>query len=121
MRILFELPGLHRYARGAELAFISIVTELSKLGDSVTLTGSGALVGALVKTAISPNFVCQWSFFILAMRMRLLTNFPFRHFHLLLRPSLHRLTPQKPHLLYDPLFGRIGLLEISLRILYRAD
>jgi hypothetical protein len=55
------------------------------------------------------------------MHVRLLTNFSFRHFHLLLRPSLQRLTPQKPHLLDDPLFRRIGLLEISLRILYRAD
>ena len=55
------------------------------------------------------------------MHMRLLTNFSFRHFHLLLRPPLQRLTPQKPHLLDDPLFGRIGLLEISLRILYCAD
>src|SRR5271170_2004584 len=60
-------------------------------------------------------------FFTLAMHMRLLTNFLLRHFHLLLRPPLHRLTPQKPHLLDDPLFGRIGLLEISLGILYRAD
>lgn len=41
MRILFALPGLHRYARGAEVAFISVATELAKAGDAVTLIGSG--------------------------------------------------------------------------------
>ena len=43
MRILFALPGLHRYNRGAEIAFISIATELAKLGETVTLMGSGPL------------------------------------------------------------------------------
>jgi len=42
VRILFALPGLHRYNRGAELAFISVARELCKLGESVTLIGSGA-------------------------------------------------------------------------------
>src|SRR5580704_15004881 len=60
-------------------------------------------------------------FFTLAMHMRLLTNFSLRHFHLPLRPPLQRLPPQKPHLLDDPLFGRVSLLEISLRVLYGAD
>jgi glycosyltransferase involved in cell wall biosynthesis len=41
MRILFALPGLHQYDRGAEIAFISIARELAKAGDSVTLIGSG--------------------------------------------------------------------------------
>jgi glycosyltransferase involved in cell wall biosynthesis len=41
MRILFALPGLHRYSRGAELAFISVAKEVCKLGESVTLIGSG--------------------------------------------------------------------------------
>jgi len=41
MRILFALPGLHRYDRGAEIAFISIAGELAKAGDKVTLIGSG--------------------------------------------------------------------------------
>jgi glycosyltransferase involved in cell wall biosynthesis len=41
MRILFALPGLHRNSRGAEVAFISIARELCKLGESVTLIGSG--------------------------------------------------------------------------------
>jgi glycosyltransferase involved in cell wall biosynthesis len=41
MRVLFVLPGLHRYDRGAEIAFISIASELAKAGDSVTLIGSG--------------------------------------------------------------------------------
>lgn len=41
MRVLFALPGLHRYARGAETAFMSLARELAKAGDSVTLIGSG--------------------------------------------------------------------------------
>src|SRR5664280_421499 len=41
MRVLFALPGLHRYDRGAEIAFISIAAELAKTGDIVTLIGSG--------------------------------------------------------------------------------
>ena len=41
MRILFALPGLHRYDRGAEIAFISVANELAKTGDAVTLIGSG--------------------------------------------------------------------------------
>lgn len=41
MRILFALPGLHRYERGAEVAFVSIAKVLANAGDSVTLIGSG--------------------------------------------------------------------------------
>jgi glycosyltransferase involved in cell wall biosynthesis len=41
MRVLFSLPGLHRYNRGAEMAFISIASELAKGGDAITLVGSG--------------------------------------------------------------------------------
>jgi glycosyltransferase involved in cell wall biosynthesis len=41
MRILFALPGLHRYDRGAEIAFISVAKELAKLGHTVSLIGSG--------------------------------------------------------------------------------
>jgi glycosyltransferase involved in cell wall biosynthesis len=41
MKVLFALPGLHRYNRGAETAFISIAKELANAGDSVTLIGSG--------------------------------------------------------------------------------
>ena len=55
------------------------------------------------------------------MHARLLTNGSFRQFDLLVGPSLQRLPPQKLHLLDDPLFSRIRLLEISLRVLYRAD
>ena len=55
------------------------------------------------------------------MHLRLLTNFSFRHFVLPFRPPPHRLSSQKPHLLDDPLFGRVGLREISLRVLYGAD
>jgi glycosyltransferase involved in cell wall biosynthesis len=41
MRLLFVLPGLHRYHRGAEVAFLSIANELSALGHNITLMGSG--------------------------------------------------------------------------------
>ena len=41
MNILFALPGLHRYNRGAEVAFISLARALSKAGDNVKLIGSG--------------------------------------------------------------------------------
>jgi glycosyltransferase involved in cell wall biosynthesis len=41
MRILFALSGLHRFDRGAEVAFISLAEQLVKLGESVTLIGSG--------------------------------------------------------------------------------
>ena len=41
MRVLFALPGLHRYDRGAEVAFISVAKELAKAGAKVTLIGSG--------------------------------------------------------------------------------
>jgi glycosyltransferase involved in cell wall biosynthesis len=41
MRVLFALPGLHRHNRGAEVAFISIGQELARLGETVTLIGSG--------------------------------------------------------------------------------
>jgi glycosyltransferase involved in cell wall biosynthesis len=41
MRILFVLPGLHRYNRGAEIAFTSIAAELAHAGEIVTLIGSG--------------------------------------------------------------------------------
>jgi glycosyltransferase involved in cell wall biosynthesis len=41
MRILFAIPGLHRYDRGAEVAFISLAEALTHLGETVTLMGSG--------------------------------------------------------------------------------
>jgi len=41
VKILFALPGLHRVDRGAEIAFMSIASELARGGDEVTLIGSG--------------------------------------------------------------------------------
>src|ERR1700722_10848644 len=41
MNILFALPGLHRFDRGAEVALVSIATQMAKKGDKVTLIGSG--------------------------------------------------------------------------------
>ena len=43
MKILIALPGLQKYNRGAEVAFISIARELSRLGEEVTLIGSGQM------------------------------------------------------------------------------
>ncbi len=44
MRILFTVPGLHRYDRGAEIAFISLASELTKLGETVSLRGQALSV-----------------------------------------------------------------------------
>lgn len=41
VRILFALAGLHRIDRGAEVAFISVASELARSGHEVTLIGSG--------------------------------------------------------------------------------
>lgn len=41
MRILFALPGLHKYERGAEVALNALATELAAGGDDVTIIGSG--------------------------------------------------------------------------------
>lgn len=41
LRILLALPGLHRFERGAEIAFTALATELARAGDRVTLIGSG--------------------------------------------------------------------------------
>ena len=47
MRVLFAIPGLHRYDRGAEVAFIAIAEQLAKAGDIVTLIGAGTLRGGM--------------------------------------------------------------------------
>ena len=41
MRILFALPGFHRYDRGAEVALLSVAQELAYSGHSVCVMGSG--------------------------------------------------------------------------------
>jgi hypothetical protein len=55
------------------------------------------------------------------MHVRLSANFSFSPSDLLVGPSLQRLPPQKLHLLDDPLFSCVRLLEIPVRVLYRAD
>src|SRR5215471_21661138 len=57
-------------------------------------------------------------FFTLAMHLRLSTNFLLRRFDLVLGPALQRRPPQQPHFLNNPLFHRVGLLEISLVVRY---
>ena len=42
MRALFALAGLHKYDRGAEVAFTSVAKELARVGHAVTLIGSGS-------------------------------------------------------------------------------
>ena len=41
MRLLFALPGFHRYDRGAEVALLSVARELARNGEDVTVAGSG--------------------------------------------------------------------------------
>lgn len=41
MRLLFALPGFHKYDRGAEVALMSVAEALAASGDDVTLMGSG--------------------------------------------------------------------------------
>ena len=41
MRLLFALPGFHKYDRGAEVALMSVAEALAASGDEVTLMGSG--------------------------------------------------------------------------------
>src|SRR5215217_5505677 len=42
MRIVFALPGLHRFGRGAEVVFESIAQEIAEAGEHhITLIGSG--------------------------------------------------------------------------------
>lgn len=42
MRVLFALPGFHRYDRGAEVALLSVADALARDGTEVTVMGSGA-------------------------------------------------------------------------------
>lgn len=41
VKIAFALAGLHRVDRGAEVAFIEVARQLSRIGHDVTLLGSG--------------------------------------------------------------------------------
>lgn len=41
MRVLFALPGLHRYERGAEIALIALADRMARRGWDVTMIGSG--------------------------------------------------------------------------------
>lgn len=41
MRLLFALPGFHRFDRGAEVALLSVAEEFARGGDAVTVMGSG--------------------------------------------------------------------------------
>jgi glycosyltransferase involved in cell wall biosynthesis len=42
LRILFALPGFHRYDRGAEVALLALAAELARTSNEVTVIGSGA-------------------------------------------------------------------------------
>jgi glycosyltransferase involved in cell wall biosynthesis len=41
LRFLFALPGFHAEDRGAEIALLSVASELARSGDAVTVIGSG--------------------------------------------------------------------------------
>ena len=72
-------------------------------------------------TTISPNFVCQQSFFTLAVHPGLTANVPLGCLDPLVGPSLQRLAAQKPHLLDQPLFGRVRLTEVAAEVPHRAN
>ena len=41
MKILFALPGFHKFDRGAEVALLSVADQMAKAGMDVTVVGSG--------------------------------------------------------------------------------
>lgn len=41
MRLLFALPGFHRFDRGAEVALLAVADHCARAGDAVTVMGSG--------------------------------------------------------------------------------
>ena len=41
MRLLFALPGFHRFDRGAEVALLAVADACARAGDDVTVMGSG--------------------------------------------------------------------------------
>jgi glycosyltransferase involved in cell wall biosynthesis len=41
MRLLFALPGFHRYDRGAEVALLAVADALARTGDDVMVMGAG--------------------------------------------------------------------------------
>jgi hypothetical protein len=55
------------------------------------------------------------------MHPGLAANIPLRRLDPLVRPALQRLTAQKPHLLDEPLFGRVRPREVSVQVPHRAD
>lgn len=42
VKILFALPGFHRFDRGAEVALLSVADAMAQAGEAVTVMGSGA-------------------------------------------------------------------------------
>jgi len=52
-------------------------------------------------------------FFLPCDASKVVDEFFLGRFHLRLGPSLHRLPPQQPHFLDNPLFDRVGLLRFS--------
>lgn len=52
MKVLFALPGFHRYDRGAEVALLSVADALAKAGTEVTVMGSGPS-----RQAVSYHFI----------------------------------------------------------------
>lgn len=41
MRLLFALPGFHRFDRGAEVALLAVADHCARAGDAVTVMGAG--------------------------------------------------------------------------------
>src|ERR1700747_985009 len=71
------------------------------------------------KTSISPNFVCQRSFFYLGDASKGVDEFLSRSLSPGSRPILGSPLAPPAAFLDNPLFDRVGLLEIFPRIRYR--
>lgn len=41
LKLMFALPGFHRFDRGAEVALLAVASELARSGDDVTVVGAG--------------------------------------------------------------------------------
>ena len=66
---------------------------------------------------MSPNVVCQQSFFTLPVRSAPLTQFVLALAHLPLPPALHQLLPHPLNLLDQTLLGFVGQLQIARAVL----
>ena len=70
---------------------------------------------------MSPNVVCQQSFFTVPVRPPALPYLLAGLFYLPLRPCLHRFLPQPANLFDQPHFCRIRQLQVSSGVFYHRQ